>query len=242
MPEQPQHHYVLVPGFWLGGWVWDKVANRLRAAGQRVTPLTLPGLESKDADRRNITLDDHVRAVADAVSGADTILVAHSAAGALASAVLDRDPASVGRAVYVDSGPVADGWVQEPGLSEDAVEVPLPAWETMLENGISLEGLTVSDLEELSRRAVPHPARVASATVHLTNPQRLAVPATVITCSMRSDDVREMAAEGMPMFAELARLHDLTFLDLPTGHWPMLSKPEDLAEALLHVSDGLVAG
>ena len=42
---------ILVPGFWLGAWAWDEVAADLRAAGHDVTALTLPGLESKDADR-----------------------------------------------------------------------------------------------------------------------------------------------------------------------------------------------
>ena len=42
---------VLVPGFWLGGWAWDEVAAALRADGHTVTAVTLPGLESADADR-----------------------------------------------------------------------------------------------------------------------------------------------------------------------------------------------
>lgn len=42
---------VLVPGFWLGAWAWDEVVDILRAAGHDVTAITLPGLESPDADR-----------------------------------------------------------------------------------------------------------------------------------------------------------------------------------------------
>ena len=42
---------ILVPGFWLGAWAWDEVAAKLRADGHAVTALTLPGLESADADR-----------------------------------------------------------------------------------------------------------------------------------------------------------------------------------------------
>ena len=47
---------ILVPGFWLGAWAWDEVAALLRADGHDVTALTLPGMESKDADRSSITL------------------------------------------------------------------------------------------------------------------------------------------------------------------------------------------
>ena len=59
---------ILVPGFWLGAWAWDEVAGTLRAGGHDVTALTLPGLESADADRSSIGLSDHVDAIADAVT------------------------------------------------------------------------------------------------------------------------------------------------------------------------------
>ena len=61
---------VLVPGFWLGAWAWDDVASALRADGHDVTALTLPGLESADADRSTITLADHVDAICEAVTAA----------------------------------------------------------------------------------------------------------------------------------------------------------------------------
>ena len=53
---------ILVPGFWLGAWAWDDVADKLRADGHDVTAITLPGLESKDDDRSDIDLSDHVDA------------------------------------------------------------------------------------------------------------------------------------------------------------------------------------
>ena len=75
---------VLVPGFWLGAWAWDEVAAALRADGHDVTAMTLPGLESADADRSEITMSDHVDAICEAVraAGAPAVLAVHSAAGA----------------------------------------------------------------------------------------------------------------------------------------------------------------
>ena len=67
---------VLVPGFWLGAWAWDEVAEALRADRHDVTALTLPGLESADADRSAITLSDHVDAICEAVRAAGTPVVA----------------------------------------------------------------------------------------------------------------------------------------------------------------------
>ena len=74
---------VLVPGFWLGAWAWDEVVAALRADGHDVTAVTLPGLESADADRSAVTMADHVVAICDAVSAAEApvVLAVHSGTG-----------------------------------------------------------------------------------------------------------------------------------------------------------------
>ena len=98
---------VLVPGFWLGAWAWDEVAEALRADGHDVTALTLPGLESADADRSSITLADHVDAICDAVAaaGPPVVLAVHSATGFSGYAASDRIPEQIAAMVYVDSAP-----------------------------------------------------------------------------------------------------------------------------------------
>ena len=85
---------ILVPGFWLGAWAWDEVAAALRADGHDVTAITLPGLESADADRSSITLADHVDAVCAAIqaAGSPVVLAVHSAAGFSGYAASDRVP------------------------------------------------------------------------------------------------------------------------------------------------------
>src|SRR5437870_4489246 len=115
---------ILVPGFWIGAWAWDEVAAPLRAAGHDVTALTLPGLESVDADRSAITFADHVDAICDAVTaaGRPVVLAVHSGAGAPGYAVTDRIPEQIAAMVYVDTGP-AKGAL-DPDFS--AVEKPMP--------------------------------------------------------------------------------------------------------------------
>ena len=224
------HTFVLVPGNWLGGWAWDQVRAPLEAAGHTVVTPTLPGLESAESDRSTVTLADHVDAVAAAVAqtGPSTVLVAHSGAGKVVSAVLDRDPAAVRRVVYVDSGPAGDGWGDD--LPADLVELALPDWDEL---EASLEGLSPDELAEFRNRAVPHPAAVAREPVRLTNPARRQVPTTLICCSFPPATIVELAEAGHPMFVEVAQLTDLTYVDLPTSHWPMWSRPQDLAGALL---------
>src|SRR5919106_3805179 len=98
---------VLVPGFWLGGWAWDEVAGLLRADGHDVTALTLPGLESADANRTSITLSDHVDAISNAVRAAEApaVLAVHSGTGFSGYAASDRVPELIAAMVYVDSAP-----------------------------------------------------------------------------------------------------------------------------------------
>ena len=98
---------ILVPGFWLGAWAWDEVAATLRADGHDVTALTLPGLESADADRSRITFQDHVDAIVNAIEAADApvVLAVHSASGFSGYAASDRVPERIAAMVYVDTAP-----------------------------------------------------------------------------------------------------------------------------------------
>src|SRR5919112_1584953 len=88
---------ILVPGFWLGAWAWDEVAALLRDDGHDVTALTLPGLESADADRSGITFTDHVDAIVAAIEAAPAppVLVLHSATGFSGYAASDRVPEKI---------------------------------------------------------------------------------------------------------------------------------------------------
>ncbi|EPH00230.1 hypothetical protein HMPREF1531_02338 [Propionibacterium sp. oral taxon 192 str. F0372] len=79
---------------------------------------------------------------------------------------------------------------------------------------------------------MPEPAGVARASVELTNAARHAVATTLICCSLPSAQVLELAAQGHPMFSAVAQLTQMDVVDLPTGHWPMWSRPQELADAI----------
>jgi hypothetical protein len=72
-----------------------------------VTALTLPGLESADADRSSITLSDHVDAIVDAVraAGRPVVLAVHGASGFSGYAASDRVPERIAAMVNVDTAP-----------------------------------------------------------------------------------------------------------------------------------------
>ncbi|HSR45252.1 MAG TPA: alpha/beta hydrolase [Acidimicrobiia bacterium] len=217
---------VLVPGFWLGAWAWDEVTAALRADGHDVTAVTLPGLESADADRSNITLTDHIDAICRAVStaGPPVVLAVHSGAGAPGYATTDRIPEQIAAMVYVDSGP-AKGPL-DPDLT--SIEVPLPSREE-LEEEENLDGLSEEQLDTFRRRAVPEPGAALRESAELTNEARLDVPSVVVCTGFSSAQIKAAVTEGYTWLGGLAELRDVAYVDLPTSHWPMWSRPRELA-------------
>lgn len=227
---------ILVPGLWLDGSSWDGVVPALKDAGHRTHALTLPGMESKDADRSEITLRDHVDAVVeviDSIGPADgtVLLVGHSGGGAIAHAAVDARPERVARVVYVDAGPLGHGGVINDELPAESGEVPLPDWSLF-------EDEDLVDLDDKLRaafreRAIPSPVHVARDPQQLTDERRYDVPITVITCEFPSAMLREWIAQGHPYVRELAKVRNVDYIDLPTGHWPQFTRPADLARSIL---------
>ena len=229
----------MVPGFWLGAWAWEDVLSELRAEGHDVEAITLPGLESPDADRSMITLSDHVEAICTAVTAAGTpvVLAVHSGAGAAGYAASDRVPERIAAMVYVDSGPATGAL--EPDF--DGVEKPMPSREE-LEQEENLEGLSEEQLETFGRRAVPEPGGVLREAPELTNDARLDLPSTAICTGFTSDEYKAAIKEGYAWLGGFAELRNLTWVDLPTSHWPMWSRPKELAAVIGNVARAASAG
>jgi pimeloyl-ACP methyl ester carboxylesterase len=220
---------VLVPGFWLGAWAWDEVAGALRADGHDVTAVTLPGLESADADRSGVTMADHVDAICDAVNatGGPAIVAVHSGAGAPGYGASDRIPELIAAMVYVDSGPAKGA--MEPDMTD--AEMPIPPRSEMEKNE-SLEGISEEQLATFWERAIPQPGAALREAAELSNDARLDVPTTVICTSMTSQQIKEAIKEGWAWLQGLAELRNVSYVDLPTSHWPMWSRPQELAEII----------
>jgi pimeloyl-ACP methyl ester carboxylesterase len=228
---------ILVPGFWLDASSWSEVTPPLAAAGHRVHPLTLPGLESADAPRSGIGLRTHIDAVVAKIDALDApvVLVGHSGGGAVIHGAVDARPDRVVRAVYVDSGPLGEGGVINDELPADGDEVPLPPWE-LFEAG-DLVDLDEELRAEFCARAIPHPRGAAADKQELHDERRYEVPATVIACEFPSSVLAEMIEGGHPYVAELGRIRNVEYVDLPTGHWPQFTKPGELGAAILAAVD-----
>ena len=228
---------VLIPGLWLDASSWDRVLPTIEAAGHRPVPLTLPGLESRDADRSSVTLQDCVDAVVRAIDAADgpVVLVGHSMGAGLASVVVDSRPDAVARVLYVGGFPARDGEPLGAGFSAVDGEVPLPDLADFDE--ADLRDLDEAALADFAARAVPSPAGLLHDVVHLTDERRYDVPAVAVCPEYTSEQLRSWVAEGEDSVQELTRIRHLDYVDVPTGHWPQLTRPRDLAQAILAAVD-----
>jgi pimeloyl-ACP methyl ester carboxylesterase len=152
------------------------------------------------------------------------VLAVHSGAGAPGYAVTERIPERIAAMVYVDTGP-AKGAL-DPDF--DGVESSLPSPED-LADAENLDGLSEEQLETFRRRAVPQPGTALREAHEFTNDARLDVPSTVVCTGFTSEQYKEAMKEGYSFLAGLAELRDVTWVDLPTSHWPMWSRPQELA-------------
>jgi hypothetical protein len=133
--------------------------------------------------------------------------------------------------VYVDTGP-ATGPL-DPEFTAD--EKPLPSPEELAEEE-NLDGLTEEHLATFRRRAVPEPGAALREAAVLTNDARLDVPSTVVCTAFTSEQYQDALEEGYAFLGGLAELRNVTYVDLPTSHWPMWSRPQELAAVIAGVA------
>jgi pimeloyl-ACP methyl ester carboxylesterase/uncharacterized damage-inducible protein DinB len=226
---------ILIPGLWLDGSSWEKVVPVLAQAGHRTHPLTLPGMESQDADRSGITLRDHVDAVIAAVDSVDpadgkVVLVGHSAGAALAHAAVDarpdRSPASSTSAASPRATVTPSPTGIRPRTARSRCRTGRPS-------RTRTSPTSTTRRAPRSARAIPSPEHVTRDAQQLTDERRYDVPVTVIATEFTSAMLRNWIAQGEQPVREFTKIRDVDYVDLPTGHWPQFTRPEDLGRAIL---------
>jgi pimeloyl-ACP methyl ester carboxylesterase len=193
----------------------------------------LPGQGDGDG---SATLEDQVAAVLAAVDAAagSPWVVGHSAAATLAWLAADARPERVAGVALVGGFPTPDGGRYADFFPVTDGAMPFPGWEPF-------DGPDAADLDDDARRAfaaraVPVPEGVAHGVVHLGDERRYDVPVVLVCPEFSPDDARAWVASGdVP---ELARATRLSYVDLDSGHWPMLTAPAELARVLADAADG----
>ena len=223
---------VLVAGLWLDASVWGDVAARLQARGHHAVPVTLPG---QGDGRTSATLADQVAAVVAAVDAAEKpMVVGHSAACSLAWLAADARPAEISKVALLGGFPSGDGeaYFDSSFPARDGA-VPFPGWA-------AFEGPDSADLDDAAKlaiasAAVPVSEGVTRGVIKLADERRYAVPVVLVCPEFTPAQAREWIDQGEA--SELASSKNVSFLDIDSGHWPMISAPAELARLLAQAAE-----
>jgi pimeloyl-ACP methyl ester carboxylesterase len=220
--------FVLIHGAYQGGWIWKPVAGRLRAAGHVVYAPTLDGCaERKHQLRPGITVGSHAQEVADLLfyeDLRDIVLVGTSSGGIVICRTAELAAERIARLVFVDALALLPG-----ERIADIVKRPAPM-KTELATGPTredAEGRMFSDLDPawaLARYTL-HPIAAMDAPMELKDFWDRPWKASVIRC-------RRAANPPEAHQRRTAERLRAPYSEMDTGHYPMLSQPEELTRLL----------
>jgi pimeloyl-ACP methyl ester carboxylesterase len=223
---------VLIAGLWLDGSVWGNVAAQLKARGHHAVPVTLPGQGDGNA---SAALADQVAAVVAAVDAAAgrPMVVGHSAACSLAWLAADARPGKISKVALIGGFPAPDGHAYFDGLPIRDGAMPFPGWG-------EFEGPDSADLDDAAKRAIasaaiPVPEGVIRGVIRLADERRYDVPVVLICPEFTPAQAKQWIDHGE--VPELAKSKDVSFLDIDSGHWPMISAPDELARLLAQAAE-----
>lgn len=242
-------NFVLVHGAWHGGWCWQRVVQALAAQGHGAHAVTLTGVgERVHLMSSAITLETHIADIVNAIEAQEmqqVVLVVHSYAGMLGTAVADRHPQRLKHLVYVDAVVPRPGesWagthasaVREARLAAAAAspEYSFPAPDP------AVFGLAGADLEWVRRRQTPHPGHTYQAALDFDPVRVASVPRTFVDCIRPAlgtiDAIRPRVRDPRYWDGAWQGGGGARLVELATGHDPMISAPQDLTRILLEAA------
>ena len=222
---------LLIAGLWLDGSVWDNVAAELEALGHRAVPITLPG---QGDGNTSATLADQAAAVVAAVDAAAgrPMVVGHSAACSLAWLAADARPGKISKVALIGGFPSPDGEAYFGGFPVQDGAMPFPGWG-------EFEGPDSADLNDATKQAfasaaIPVPEGVTRGVVKLADERRYDVPVVLVCPEFTPAQAREWIEQGE--VPELAKSKNVSYADIDSGHWPMISAPAELARLLVQAA------
>ena len=223
--------YVLVHGATAGGWIWQSIPARLRAAGHDAFTPTLTGLgERRHLFSPDITMETHILDVLNVLFFEDlhqVILVGHSYGGAVITGVAEKAAERLSHLVYLDA------FVPQDGEAVKELYDP-PVVHTLTEHYLNGgKSLPVNGAEASDPRFTEHPLKTFFQPFHLKSEAAKALPRTYIFCT----DKAEMGIRGQGIIrsALRAKSEGWIYHELNTGHHPMWTMPVELTNLLLGI-------
>lgn len=231
-------NFILIPGAWMGAWVWEPVISGLEKLGYSVYPITLSGLDNEHEGVSDVGLETHIADVLSVLEERDlrdTIVVGHSYSGIVAGQVADRLPDRMAHTVFVEAFVPHNGKSMLDAFPKRQREDEL---RQISENGGRWLPPSVTDLEHeqhlsakqvrwLAEHFVGHPGRTVSDPAIMNRPLSRQRTTYIASSSEVSNDVVAMCEEP-----------NWTFRQLDAGHWPMVAAPSKLVALLDEASSG----
>ncbi|MCX4613419.1 alpha/beta fold hydrolase [Streptomyces mirabilis] len=249
--------FILVAGAHTGSWIWQAVADRLRESRAPAYPVTLTGMGDRGhAAGPDTDLETHIHdllRVIDRTDAAEVVLVGHCYGIYPVLGAADRRPERIARIVHLDAGMPQDGdqaltlvpdqavrdrLLHRAGPADDDWRIPPPPLGEWQRWG-SVAGLSPAVLARLATRAVPQPVGTLTRSLRLSKAVS-ELPRTGVLCTANGSSiamVEALVGLGDPRFQVLTDPR-VSFFELDTGHWPMLSRPDEVAETLMRAAAG----
>jgi len=230
--------FVLVPGAWLGGWVWNNVSPLLTEEGHKVYPITLTGMGEKvHLASETVGMETGIQDVLNVIKYndlTDVVLVGHSFAGKIVASVADQVPDRIRTLLYLDSFRPKEVKTPQGGFPD---EFPMEGWRVpfpkmILDDvGKDIQG---ADREWLLSKATALPVRYFRDSITLSG-NIDSVKKAYVFCTRGGDNVDAILKEtGVYKDYKIEGPYKI----IDSGHWPMITKPKELSEDLIILSKG----
>lgn len=238
-----ERSYVLVHGAWHGGWCWGPVKRILEADGETVFAPTLTGLGERAHIREPVpSLETHIKDVVALIEAEElsrVVLVGHSYAGMVITAVADRLRAKIDHLVYLDGAVPGDGSdlaSHAPGMTREEAQQRRAAFQRMAPDGAWLAppppeavGVTGEDAAWLRRRLTPHPLRTWLEPVQLIHGGIAGLRKTYVLATQPLTTIMGYPAQGAAAKAD----PEWSYREIACGHNVMVAAPERTADLIL---------
>jgi len=224
--------FVLVPGAWLGGWVWGRITPMLEKRGHKAVPVTLTGMgERVHLASHGIGIDTAIQDVLKVIEYNDLddfVLVGHSFAGKVVAAVADRVPEKVTALLFLDAYRPANVRTPQGDFSAEPWPTLADGWRIPLTDEIL--GSIGKDLQGANREWMM--SKVTPwLMVYVAGPVTLSerwnsVKKAYVLCTGGGDDVQAILKQKL----------DGEYRVIDSGHWPMVTKPAETVQAMLELA------
>lgn len=238
--------FILIHGSWHGGWCFEGIKALLEEQGHEVIAPDLPGMGGTEQELRAVTLQgwaDFAVELCKQARQKPVILVGHSRGGLVVSQAAETAPDAIDALVYICAMMLPDGMSR---AQFKDMEGPNPAFDAIISPVCNGAGTAVDEkkapavfaqlspkglVEQAMRRLVAEPHGPRSTPLHLTPARFGAIPRTYIECTKD----RTIPVDSQRTMQTMVPGADIVTLE--ADHSPFLSRPEELAAAIMAAAD-----